>query len=107
VVAQHPVALRTEPLDRPLRRVIEPAGAELDRDAAQALEGVPEEQQLALGVGTGALRALRVPGVPDLQTAVARARPASCRRSTGASTTCSPASVTGSIQPVTGDWRAP
>ena len=31
-------------------------GAELDRDAVQRLEGVAQQQQLALGVGAGPLR---------------------------------------------------
>ena len=70
MIAQHAVLLRTEPCDRGARRMIEPVGAKLDRDALELLERVGQEQQLALGVDGAALDALGIPGMPDLQAAV-------------------------------------
>ena len=52
--------------------VVEPVRAELDRDAAERLERVAEQQELALGVQRRALHALRVPGVADLEPPVRR-----------------------------------
>ena len=46
--------------------------AKLDRDARELLERVREEQDLALGVDRGALRALCIPSMPDLETSVRR-----------------------------------
>jgi hypothetical protein len=42
-------------------------GPELDGEAAEDVEGVPEQEQLALGVDPGPLRRAGRPGGPDLQ----------------------------------------
>src|SRR5690348_12770760 len=70
VIAQDAVLLRTEALDRRTRGMIEPVRAEFDGDAAQRLERVREQEPLAFGVDRGALRALRIPGVADLDAAI-------------------------------------
>src|SRR6266700_3733260 len=72
MIAQHPVLLGAQSRNRFARGVIEPMGAELDRDAVQRLESVGEQQYLALGVDRGALDALRIPRVADLESAVRR-----------------------------------
>ena len=74
VVAQHAVLLGAEPLDRDPRSVIEPVRPKFHRDAAQHLERMRQQQQLAFGVDRRALRALRIPGVPDLEPPVGRDR---------------------------------
>src|SRR6478752_2810931 len=66
VVADDAVLLRAERLDRLLRAEVEVVGAQAHHLAAELLEGVGEEQQLARGVDVRPLAALRVPGVPDL-----------------------------------------
>ena len=65
VVAQDAVLLRAQPLDRRARLEVEEVGAELDGDAAERLERVRQQQQLALGIYARPLRALRVPRVAD------------------------------------------
>src|SRR5437867_5045973 len=52
--------------------MIEPVRAKLDRDALELLERVREQQELALGVDRGALRAGRIPRVPYLQPPIGR-----------------------------------
>ena len=66
MMANHPILLRTQPLDRPLRGEIEIVGAQTDHLAAQRVEGVREQQQLAGRVDVAALPALCIPGVADL-----------------------------------------
>src|SRR5438309_473111 len=58
VIAQHRVLLGAEPRDSGARGVVEPVRAKLDRDAREPLECVGQQQQLALGIDRGALRAL-------------------------------------------------
>ena len=72
VVAQHAVLLGAEAFDRDTRRVVEPVGAEFDRDAAQHFERVRQKQQLAFGVDRRALHALGIPGMPDLEAPARR-----------------------------------
>ena len=60
------VLLGAKRLDRPLRSEIEVVGAETDDLASQGVERVTEEEQFAGGVHVGALNALRVPGIADL-----------------------------------------
>src|SRR6185436_11746577 len=60
------VFLRAERLDRALRREVELVGAKADDLAAELLEGMREQQQLAARVDVAALPALRVPRVADL-----------------------------------------
>ena len=50
VAAQNAVLLGAEALDGAATLVVEEVRAEFDRDAVQRLEGVPEQQQLALRV---------------------------------------------------------
>src|SRR4051794_2931420 len=66
VAAQDTVLLRAQALDGAAALVIEEMRTEFDRDAIQRLEGVPEQQQLALRVERPALRTLAVPGRTDL-----------------------------------------
>src|SRR5690606_18108827 len=66
-VAQDAVLLRAQPGDGLARLLVEPAGLETDRSAAQGLERVTQQHQLALGIQPGALHARRVPGVADGQ----------------------------------------
>src|SRR6185295_13013762 len=57
VVAQNAVELGAETLDAAPALLIEDVRAELHGDAVERLEGVGEQQQLALGVEVGALHA--------------------------------------------------
>src|SRR6185503_18383132 len=66
VVTDDAVFLRAERLDRALRREVELVGAKADDLAAELLESVREQQQLATRVDVAALPALRVPRVADL-----------------------------------------
>ena len=50
VMAEHAVFLRAKRLDRALRREVEVVGAQADDLAAERLERVPEQQQLARSV---------------------------------------------------------
>src|SRR5438105_12691887 len=72
VITQHAVLLGAQPQNRLARRVIEPMGAEFDRDALQRFEGMGQEQELALGIDGATLHTLRVPGVANLEPAVRR-----------------------------------
>src|SRR6266705_1346027 len=72
VIAEHPVLLGAESRNRFARGMIEPMRAELDRDAFERLEGVGEQQELALGVDRGALCTLRIPRIADFQAAIRR-----------------------------------
>src|SRR4051794_35926727 len=63
---QHAIPLRAEAFDRALRAEIEVVGAQADHFAPEFLERVRQEQEFAGGVDVAALRALRVPGIPDL-----------------------------------------
>src|SRR5206468_1553937 len=60
------VPLRAQRLDGPLRAEVEVVGPQADDLAAQGVERMAEEQQLAGGVDVRTLAALAVPGVPDL-----------------------------------------
>src|SRR5260221_78251 len=64
-VANHAVLLGAEGFDRALRAEIEIIGPEADDLAAERVEGVAEEEQLAGGVDVGALATLPVPRVAD------------------------------------------
>ena len=66
MVADHSVLFRAEPLDGTLRREVEVVGAQRDHLAAEGLERVMEQQQLAGGVDVCSLPAPAVPGIADL-----------------------------------------
>src|SRR4051794_25348407 len=66
VMADDAVLLRAERLDCALRSEVEVVGAQADHLAAELLEAVGEEEQLARGVDVAALVARRIPGVADL-----------------------------------------
>src|SRR5262245_50208969 len=66
LAADDAVLLRAERLDSALRAEVEVVGAQADHAAVQLLESVGEEKQLARGVHVGALAALRVPGIANL-----------------------------------------
>src|SRR3954471_3289480 len=66
VMADHAVLLRPERLDRALRSEVEIVGAQPHHPAFQRFESMGQEQKLARGVDMASLRALRVPGVADL-----------------------------------------
>src|SRR5262245_57092515 len=72
MVAQDAVELGAEALDGPAALHIEIVRAEFDRDAAQRLEGVVEQQQLALTIERGALQAAGIPCRADLEPAACR-----------------------------------
>src|SRR5438270_7761684 len=65
VVAKHAVLLRAQSFDRALRPEVEPVGAKADDLAAERVERVLEQQELARGVDVRALIRLRVPRVAD------------------------------------------
>ncbi|KAG1466316.1 hypothetical protein G6F57_013277 [Rhizopus arrhizus] len=67
VVAQHAILLGAEAGDGGARGGVEPAGFQHHADAAQHFEGVLQQQQLGFGIGAGALRARRVPGVAETE----------------------------------------
>src|SRR5215203_5363753 len=48
-----------------------PVGAKLNRNRAKLLKGVREQEQLALGINSGALKAFGIPGVANFQPLVA------------------------------------
>src|SRR5215471_7115166 len=50
MMAQHAILLGAEPQDRVAGSVIEPVGAKFHGDAAELLEGVRQQEQLALGI---------------------------------------------------------
>ncbi len=64
-MANHAVLLGAESFDRALRAEIEVVGPETDDLAAERVEGVAEQEQLAGGVDVGALATLPVPRVAD------------------------------------------
>ena len=72
MAAQHPVELRTQPLDRCPAGEVEEVGAELNCHATQLVECVAQHQQLRLGVDSAAPRRRDIPGVADLEPAVGR-----------------------------------
>jgi hypothetical protein len=70
MAAQDAVLLGAQALDRRPGLPVVPVGAELDGDAVQGVEGVPEQQQFRLGVGAAALGRPGVPGRTDLHPPV-------------------------------------
>src|SRR5262245_55917194 len=72
VAPQDAVKRGAQPLDAASALEIEEVRAELDCDTAERLEGVGEQQQLAVGVEVGALHAAAVPGRADLHALVGR-----------------------------------
>ncbi len=62
-----PLGGRAQPLDGNPGPGVAGIGPQRDPLHAPALEGVPQHQQLRLGVDAGALRPRRQPGVPDLR----------------------------------------
>src|SRR3954447_1843407 len=70
VFAEHPFAPGAELLDGPLALQVVAIGRELDPQGAQVLEGVPQQQELALRIDAGPLEGLGDPGAADLQPAV-------------------------------------
>jgi hypothetical protein len=66
VVTDHTVLLRTQRLDRLLRAKIEIVGPQADDPAAERLERVSEQHELAGGIHAASLPTLRIPGVADL-----------------------------------------
>ncbi len=68
VVTDHAILLRTQCLDRPLRLEIEIVRAQPHHLAAERLEGVFEQDELASGIHVASLSALRIPGVADLHS---------------------------------------
>ena len=65
-MADHTVLLGTKGFDRALGSEIEIVGTESDHLAAERIERVLEEQQLARGVDVAALPPSGVPGPADL-----------------------------------------
>src|SRR5262245_44756128 len=70
VVAQNAVELGAQPLDAGSALAVEEVGAELHGDATQRLEGVAEQQELAVRVEVGALHGSAIPGRADLYALV-------------------------------------
>lgn len=70
VAAQHTLAHGAQALDRALRAQVQVVGLELDAQCSQVLEGMAQEEQLALGVHGRALVLRRDPGPTDLEPAV-------------------------------------
>ena len=66
MMPQDTVFLGAQPFDRPLRAEIEVVGPQADDLAAERIEGVRQEQQLARPVDGSALPAVAIPGVADL-----------------------------------------
>src|SRR3954467_1343916 len=69
MVAPNALPLRAERFDRLLRSEVEVVGAKAHDLAAEMVESVREEEQLADRVDVTLLPALRVPGVADLDAA--------------------------------------
>src|SRR2546423_9082897 len=66
VMAENAILLGAQRLNRALRGQVEVVCAQADHFAAKRVERMAEQQTLAAGVDMGALPALRVPGVTDL-----------------------------------------
>src|SRR5262249_43082520 len=70
MAAQDAVELGAEPLDAGAGLAVEEVGAEPTGDAAERLEGMAEQEQLAARVEVGPLHRLAVPGRADLHALV-------------------------------------
>lgn len=70
VVAQDAFLHRADAQDGGARFFVQAVGFQFNPDRAQGFKGMGHQQQLGLGVGAGALVALRQPGPADLQPAV-------------------------------------
>ncbi len=68
--SEYAVELGADAFDGAAALVVHEMGAELDCDAAERVEGVPEQEQLGLGVEPGTLDVSRVPGRADLDATV-------------------------------------
>ena len=62
MAAEDAVELGSEALDGAAALMVHEMGAELDGDTVEGFEGVPEQEQLGLGVEAAALDALGIPG---------------------------------------------
>src|SRR5579872_4341801 len=70
MAAQNAIELCPQPLDRFATLLVEKVCAELDRDAAETLKSMIEQQQFSFGVQSGALHAVAIPGRTDLHPLV-------------------------------------
>ena len=92
MLAEDPLEAGGKGLERGARAFVQGIRLELDPHAAERLEGMPEQEELRLGVRAAAPGRARVPGPADLEPAMLRTegqvagaadRPAACQLNDG------------------------
>jgi hypothetical protein len=79
MLPEYPVQFRPQSLDGGTTLTIEEVGSEFHRNAFQPFECMAEHQQLALGIESGALDPLSIPGGADFHAPIGRIDIRECR----------------------------